>query len=354
MAAIRLQAISKDYSASVRALDGVSCEVAAREVVTIVGPSGCGKSTLLRIIAGLDFPTAGSVEIGGRAVNGVPARERNIAMVFQSYALYPHMTCAENLALNLKLKKVGREEIGRRVRETARMLEIEDLLEKLPRELSGGQRQRVAVGRALIRNPQAFLFDEPLSNLDAQLRERVRHELKALFVKLAATVVYVTHDQVEAMTLADRIVILDRGRVQQIGTPEEVYRRPANRFVASFIGSPAMNLFAARFTEGEFRLGGHAVRTALAWSGEAVAGVRPEDIRVGDAGIPATVKWVEHLGSHYLAGVEVDGMALSATAVRRPASETVHLEIDPESVHVFDKDSGANLREPGAGGSAGV
>jgi ABC-type sugar transport system ATPase subunit len=348
MAAIRLQDVSKHYSRDTQALRGVSFEVAAKEVVTIVGPSGCGKSTLLRIVAGLDSSTAGTVEIGGRVVNDVPARERNIAMVFQSYALYPHMTCAENLALNLKLKKVRRAEIERRVAETARLLEIEDLLGRLPRDLSGGQRQRVAVGRALIRNPQAFLFDEPLSNLDAQLRERVRHELKDLFRKLAATAVYVTHDQVEAMTLADRIVILDRGVVQQIGTPEDVYRRPANRFVASFIGSPAMNFFEARITGGAFSLAGERVPTELAWTGDAVVGLRPEHISVAESGVPATVRWVEHLGGQYLVGVDAQGTALSVTAGRRPSSETVRLRVDAEHIHVFDKNSGANL---GAGGA---
>ena len=256
---IRLSNVTKRYAGAVKAsapaLDGVSLDVEQREVVTIVGPSGCGKSTLLRIIAGLDFPTEGAIEIQGQAVNSVPARLRNIAMVFQSYALYPHMTCFENLALNLKLKKVSTAEIDRRVRETARLLEIGELLDKKPRQLSGGQRQRVAVGRALIRNPAAFLFDEPLSNLDAMLRERVRHELKELFRKVDATVVYVTHDQVEATTLADRVVVLDRGRVQQIGKPEELYRSPANQFVASFIGAPSMNLFDARLSEGAFQLG---------------------------------------------------------------------------------------------------
>jgi ABC-type sugar transport system ATPase subunit len=217
MSTIRIDQVSRSFG-GFKALDNVSLEIRDREVVTIVGPSGCGKSTLLRIIAGLEQPTAGNVWIDDQIVNEIPTRLRNIAMVFQSYALYPHMTCYENLALNLRLKKVSPSEIDRRVHETAKTLEIEDLLSKRPRELSGGQRQRVAVGRALIRNPQAFLFDEPLSNLDAMLRERVRHELKELFLKVRATVIYVTHDQVEALTLADRVVVLDRGRVQQVGS----------------------------------------------------------------------------------------------------------------------------------------
>jgi ABC-type sugar transport system ATPase subunit len=344
---IRLSNVSKRYpgaaKASAPALGGVSFDVSEREVVTIVGPSGCGKSTLLRIIAGLDSPTEGSIEIQGKVVNDVPARLRNIAMVFQSYALYPHMTCFENLALNLKLKKVPGREIEERVRETARLLEIGDLLEKRPRELSGGQRQRVAVGRALIRKPAAFLFDEPLSNLDAMLRERVRHELKELFRKIEATVVYVTHDQVEATTLADRVVVLDRGKVQQIGKPEELYRSPANRFVASFIGSPSMNLFDARLSGGEFRLGSASVRAPVDWSGEAVVGMRPEHIALSDSGTPAEVKWVENLGSQYLVGIEAGGVTLSVTDARRPASGNVYFTIEPENIHVFERSSGANL-----------
>jgi ABC-type sugar transport system ATPase subunit len=344
---IRLSNISKRYmgtaKASVDALNGVSFDVQPREVVTIVGPSGCGKSTLLRIVAGLDSPSEGTIEIQGKVVNSVPARLRNIAMVFQSYALYPHMTCFENLALNLRLKAVPKGEIERRVQETARLLEVGDLLGKKPKELSGGQRQRIAVGRALIRNPQAFLFDEPLSNLDAMLRERVRHELRELFRKIEATVIYVTHDQVEAMTLADRVVVLDRGRVQQIGAPEELYRRPANQFVASFIGSPSMNLFEARLAGGGFPLGPATVRTSLDWSGEAVVGVRPEHIVLGDSGIPAGVKWIENLGAQYLIGVQAGGISLSVTNARRPSSDAVHLRIEPENIHVFEKGSGANL-----------
>jgi sn-glycerol 3-phosphate transport system ATP-binding protein len=351
MASIRLLNVCREFAKGFRALDQVSFEVAEREVVTIVGPSGCGKSTLLRLIAGLDSPTAGTIEIGGQVVNGVPARHRNIAMVFQSYALYPHMTCFDNLALNLRLKKLPPREIESRVRDTARLLQIEELLRKKPRELSGGQRQRVAVGRALIRNPQAFLFDEPLSNLDALLREKVRHELKELFRKVEATVVYVTHDQVEAMTLADRVVLLDKGRVQQIGTPEELYRNPANQFVASFIGSPSMNLFEAQITEGAFHLGPAVVETPLRWSGPAVVGVRPEAVSLAGSGIPATVKWVEHLGAQYLIGVQAGETLLSLTHAHRPASDTVRLRVDPQDFHVFEKSSGENLSKHRAGDS---
>ena len=349
MAGISLRNVSKRYPKGTEALENVSFDVNVQEVVTIVGPSGCGKSTLLRIVAGLESPTTGSVEILGRSVNAAPARDRNIAMVFQSYALYPHMTCFENLALNLRLKKVPKHEIENRVRETARLLEISDLLEKTPKELSGGQRQRVAVGRALIRKPDAFLFDEPLSNLDALLRERVRHELRELFRSIHATVLYVTHDQVEAMTLADRVVVLDRGRIQQIGRPEELYRRPANRFVASFIGSPAMNLFEARLTEGVFRLGASEIQTGVAWSGEAVIGIRPEHLAIGETGLAGKVKWVENLGAQYLADVEVSGVTITVTSSRPPARDAVRLEFPKESLHVFEKDSGKNLAVAGSG-----
>src|SRR5262245_3775098 len=261
MATVRLEHVSRSFPDGRSALSGVSFEVGDHEVVTVVGPSGCGKSTLLRIIAGLDAPTSGRILIDGNPMEGVAARDRNVAMVFQSYALYPHMTCRENLALSLKLNGISKSEIERRVRETAELLEIAELLPKRPRELSGGQRQRVAVGRALIRDPRVFLFDEPLSNLDAQVRERVRHELKDLFTRLRATVIYVTHDQTEAMSLADRVVVLDHGEVQQIGTPAELYRRPSNRFVASFIGSPSMNLFKTTLDKGVLKLGANRFST---------------------------------------------------------------------------------------------
>lgn len=341
MTAIRLQNVTRKYG-SVTAVDDVSLDIRDREVVTVVGPSGCGKSTLLRIIAGLDQASSGEVFIDGQPVNDVPTRLRNVAMVFQSYALYPHMTCYENIALNLRLKKLSSAEISKRVRETARTLEVEDLLEKKPKELSGGQRQRIAVARALIRNPRAFLFDEPLSNLDALLRERVRHELKELFGKVQATVVYVTHDQVEALTLADRVVVLDRGRVQQIGTADELYSFPSNRFVASFIGSPSMNLFEAQFRQGRFELGSETIGTGLDFSGSADVGIRPEAIRVGGR-IPATVSWIENLGLHALIGLRIGALTLTALVSERPAGDSVGISFDAKDVHVFEKSSGSNI-----------
>src|SRR5215467_452905 len=300
MPAIRIAHVSRSFG-GFKALDDISLQIQDSEIVTIVGPSGCGKSTLLRVIAGLEQPTSGSIWIDEQNVNDIPTRLRNVAMVFQSYALYPHMTCSENLALNLRLKRVPSAEIDQRVRETARTLDIEDLLDKRPKQLSGGQRQRVAVGRALIRNPRAFLFDEPLSNLDALLRERVRHELKELFQRIRATVIYVTHDQVEALTLADRVVVLDRGRIQQIGSPDELYHSPDNRFVASFIGAPSMNLIEANLDRGCFRLGSASLETGLDSSGPVAIGIRPESIRM-QAGASATVLWIENMGLHTLVG----------------------------------------------------
>jgi ABC-type sugar transport system ATPase subunit len=343
MSSVRLINVSRCFPRHFYALKDIGFEVKDREVVTVLGPSGCGKSTLLRIIAGLDRPSSGEIYIGNQKANDIPARSRDTAMVFQSYALYPHMTCHENLALNLVLRKTPRQEIHRRVRETAQLLEIEELLEKKPRELSGGQRQRVAVGRALIRNPQVFLFDEPLSNLDALLRERVRHELKGLFARIQATVIYVTHDQVEAMTLADRTIVLDRGVIQQIGTPETLYKAPNNLFVASFIGSPAMNLLDVTMQFGEIRMGSHLFPTEFSFSGPVKMGIRPEAIKIG-TGIMATVSLIENLGSRFLIETKVDGYSLMALSDERPGSSTIRLHIDPKDIHVFDKDTGKSLR----------
>ena len=383
MAAIEIQGVSKRFERQAQAgreelrtlaLDEVSCEFRDGEVVTVVGPSGCGKSTLLRIIAGLETPTSGEVLMDGKSVTSLPARERNVAMVFQSYALYPHMTCYENLALNLELRKVNRAEIDARVHKMARTLEIEELLQKRPGELSGGQRQRVAVGRALIRDPHAFLLDEPLSNLDAALRERVRHELKELFRTLSATVIYVTHDQIEAMTLADRVVILNAGRIQQTGTPEQVYSQPANQFVASFIGSPSMNFLDAELRGGEFSFGGGTIATGTSIAGPVTVGLRPEDLEIAppESGpVKASVRWVEHLGAQYLVGLNVEAetgeLLLTATTRQQPEGD-VSIRIAPEKIHLFaathknhggtnekqDEESGENLRIRRSSAPAGV
>ncbi len=391
MPVIHLENVSKEFGRGIIALDNLSLEIGDREILTVVGPSGCGKSTLLRLIAGLDSPTSGRIRMDSVSIEAVPARERNMAMVFQSYALYPHMTCYENLALNLRLKKMSAPEIDRRVHETAAMLEISDLLGKKPRELSGGQRQRVAVGRALIRKPHAFLLDEPLSNLDALLRERVRHELRELFRKVQATVIYVTHDQTEAMSLADRVAVLDRGRLQQVGTPEGLYQRPVNRFVASFIGSPSMNFFETDLANGTFSLAGVSYDTGIRVSRRVTIGIRPEALeqapgvggpadsdeaaakRKADRAQPqempctdgtrtvgptlkrftGTVSWVETLGAQFLVGVKFDGTLLTALLRGRPASETIDLSIDPAQIHVFDNDTGKNLRPLTSGDPAG-
>ncbi len=342
MATVRLSHVSRSFSKGHRALADVSFEVADREMVTIVGPSGCGKSTLLRIVAGLDAPTSGEVFIDDEPVTRVAPQDRNIAMVFQSYALYPHMTCRENLALSLKLKNTAESEIERRVRETADLLEIGDLLAKRPRELSGGQRQRVAVGRAVIRNPRLFLLDEPLSNLDALLRERVRHELKELFRRLHATVLYVTHDQTEAMSLADRVVVLDRGNVQQTGPPIDLYRRPANRFVASFIGSPSMNLFETTLENGTLQLGPTRFGTNVPVSGATVVGIRPEAIHIA-SGDTCRVLWTEHLGSHVLCGLRCGSLTLTALGGEPPSSDQVAIHVAPADIYVFDASTGKNL-----------
>jgi multiple sugar transport system ATP-binding protein len=341
MSSIRIDHVSQNFG-SFHALDDVTLHIQDREIITVVGPSGCGKSTLLRIIAGLEQPTSGDIWIDDEVVTNIPTRFRNIAMVFQSYALYPHMTCYENLALNLRLKAMPLTEIEQRVQETARALEIGKLLQKKPRQLSGGQRQRVAVGRALIRNPRAFLFDEPLSNLDALLRERVRHELKELFRKVRATVIYVTHDQIEALTLADRVVVLDRGRVQQVGPPEELYKSPSNRFVASFIGSPSMNLFETNLDRGCFQFGSQIIDTGLDFSGPVEIGIRPEAIHL-EGSNPATVAWIENLGLQSLIGIHVGPLRLSMLTPRRPAGGTINISVDAKDVHVFEKNSGSNI-----------
>src|SRR5947207_651100 len=285
MAQVVLEKISKIFPGGVKAVDDIDLGIKDQEFIVLVGPSGCGKSTTLRMVAGLEEITGGTIRIGDRVVNDVPPKDRDIAMVFQNYALYPHMTVYKNMAFGLKLRGMPKKQIEQRVMEAAKILDIQHLLDRKPKALSGGQRQRVAVGRAIVREPAAFLFDEPLSNLDARLRLTTRAELKALHQRLKTTTIYVTHDQEEAMTLGDRIVVMSRGVVQQVGPPLEVYRRPANRFVAGFIGSPPMNFLEGRMEGGDFvegRNGG--VRMALpgrsARAGaDLVLGFRPQTLR---------------------------------------------------------------------------
>ena len=350
MAEVELVNLSKSFGA-VEVLHDLSLTVAEGEFVALVGPSGCGKSTLLRIVAGLEEATSGDVVMDGEIVNDLTPRERNIAMVFQSYALYPHMSVEENIGFNLRISGVPKAERRRRAREAADILGLGDLLDRKPSQLSGGQRQRVAMGRAIVRNPDAFLFDEPLSNLDAKLRSEMRDEIKRLHNKVRTTSIYVTHDQIEAMTLADRIVILRGGVIQQIGTPSQLYRDPANSFVAGFIGSPAMNFLDATLDRSK----GAAVATLGdgtrilvgnpapdAGAGPIRLGLRPEHLRIaGEAdanAMPATVQLVEPTGAvnHLkldLAGTEIT--VVDDTLADLHPDQPVHLAIDQDKVHAF-------------------
>jgi multiple sugar transport system ATP-binding protein len=370
MASVMLEGIRKIYEDRGRihvAVHDVNLHIADGELVVLVGPSGCGKSTTLRMIAGLESITEGRLSIGGRVVNDVPAKDRDIAMVFQNYALYPHMTAYQNMAFALELRRVPRREIDARVREAAATLGIEELLDRRPRQMSGGQRQRVALGRAIVRKPQVFLFDEPLSNLDARLRVQMRREIARLHQQLGTTMVYVTHDQVEAMTLGDRIVVLNEGRVQQIDTPMALYERPRNTFVAEFIGSPPMNLLRGtieRDSEPRFRADGGAFTLALTpewaralepWIGrEVILGARPEDVHVAGNGAPRDdqasarlrIDLVEPLGGETLLHASAPGHTLAArvpAGVRPPLGADMTLVFDREKLHFFDPDSGERV-----------
>jgi ABC-type sugar transport system ATPase subunit len=360
MATVKLESVRKAYvtGGTTRvAVDDVTLDVADGEFCVLVGPSGCGKSTTLRIVAGLETATSGRVLIGNREVTSVPAKERDIAMVFQSYALYPHMTAYQNMAFALSLRKLPKPEIDQRVRSAAELLGIGELLERKPRQLSGGERQRIALGRAIVRQPQVFLFDEPLSNLDAKLRLQMRREIAGLHQRLGATMIYVTHDQVEALTLGDRIVVLDKGRVQQIAPPMELYDRPRNVFVASFIGSPAMNLVPGEVvSEGAvtFHARGNAFSLVLdsarrvAGGRPVVLGVRPEHVRLADTGdgIPCRIELTEPLGNELLLHVRVGDHPLTARLPAGPppaAGSMVRVTLDRSRVHFFDQESGAAI-----------
>jgi multiple sugar transport system ATP-binding protein len=357
MASVALHGVEK-YFGPVKVIHGVDIEIGDGEFVVLVGPSGCGKSTLLRMIAGLEEVSAGAVRIGDRVVNQVSPRDRDVAMVFQNYALYPHKTVFENMGFGLKLRKADRKVIAERVKRAADILGLGDLLERYPRQLSGGQRQRVAMGRAIVREPQAFLFDEPLSNLDAKLRVQMRTEIRSLHQKLRTTSIYVTHDQVEAMTMADRIVVLQDGRVAQIGQPIELYDRPANLFVAGFIGSPTMNIVSGTLrranggawveTEGSLRLPLPAVAPGA--DGQKVAyGVRPEHFALSDApeAIAATVEVVEQTGIDVLVFARFDGAPLCGLFRERHGfapGQPIRLMPQLDAVHLFDAKSGERIR----------
>jgi multiple sugar transport system ATP-binding protein len=355
MASVELRGVKKSYGA-VEILHGIDLSIVDGEFVALVGPSGCGKSTLLRMIAGLEDTTVGNILIGGRDVTDLEPRKRDIAMVFQSYALYPHMTVAENMGFSLMLNGRPKTEIEQRVGEAARMLELTPLLDRRPAHLSGGQRQRVAMGRAVVRNPQVFLFDEPLSNLDAKLRVQMRAEIKSLHYKIRTTAVYVTHDQIEAMTLADRVVVMNKGRIEQAGSPMELYREPDNLFVAGFIGSPSMN-FLEGILDGEngqaaIRLpDGQALPLAADFGarGKAVTvGLRPEHLGFSDAGaLTGTACVIEPTGAEThvvfdLAGTRVTAVVDGESTIA--VDEKLKTGIDANKIYLFDRADGKRLR----------
>jgi sn-glycerol 3-phosphate transport system ATP-binding protein len=351
MSTLKLRDVRKSFGA-VPVVHGVSLAVEKGEFVVIVGPSGCGKSTLLRMVAGLEEISAGEISIGGRVVNALEPKERDIAMVFQNYALYPHMKVYDNMAYGLKIRGLPKTEIDARVREAARILELDALLDRRPRQLSGGQRQRVAMGRAIVRNPQVFLFDEPLSNLDAKLRVQMRLELKKLHQRLGVTSLYVTHDQVEAMTLGNRIVVMNAGRAEQIGTPREIYEQPATTFVAGFIGAPPMNLLRGRVSADgrlfELSAGTLALPAPVPTLAgrEAILGLRPEQVHLhGNAGA-LVVELVESLGADALVHGKLAGagvvLRLPADAAP-PAGHTTAVSLDGALLHWFDATTGQRL-----------
>ena len=350
MAPVSIANVRKRYGSN-QVIHGVDITIEDGEFVILVGPSGCGKSTLLRMIAGLENITGGEIRIGSRVVNDVAPKERDIAMVFQNYALYPHMTVAENMAFSMKLRKAPKPEIEERVGKAAQILGLTQLLDRYPRQLSGGQRQRVAMGRAIVRDPQVFLFDEPLSNLDAKLRVQMRTEIKQLHQRLKTTTVYVTHDQIEAMTMADKIVVMHDGIVEQIGAPLELYDRPANLFVAGFIGSPAMNFLKGHLQGGRF-VTDDGVTLPVANAPAAsdgkriVYGIRPEHIGLGDGGQDASVSVIEPTGSETQAFMMLGSTPLVGVFRERiwlRPDERLSIRLDPGKAHLFDAETGRRL-----------
>jgi sn-glycerol 3-phosphate transport system ATP-binding protein len=361
MATLSFRNVTKTYPGNVAVIHGVTLDVADGEFIVIVGPSGCGKSTLMRMVAGLESITGGQIAIGDKVVNDLEPAERDIAMVFQNYALYPHMSVFDNMAYGLKIRKFSKEEIRQRVDNAAQILELGQLLERRPRQLSGGQRQRVAMGRAIVREPKVFLFDEPLSNLDAKLRVQMRLEIQKLHRRLGTTSLYVTHDQVEAMTLAHRMVVMNKGIPEQIGTPVEVFEKPASTFVASFIGSPPMNLLAVQI-DAERRVVGDAgsalsiapdaVPAALAGR-QAIMGLRPEDMQLHTHGIPVEIEMVEILGSEQLIhGRHGDAQIVLRCPVGLTADQPVKVgdrlevgSVSGRALHWFDADTGKRIED---------
>ncbi len=365
MAKVTLEKLNKRYG-PVPAVIDVDLAIAENEFVVLVGPSGCGKSTTLRMVAGLEDATSGTIRIGERVVNALAPKDRDIAMVFQNYALYQHMTIYDNLAFGLRNRRVAEATIRREVARAADILGIGDLLARKPRQLSGGQQQRVALGRCIVRHPQVFLFDEPLSNLDAKLRAQMRIELKRLRERVATTSIYVTHDQVEAMTLGDRVVVMREGRILQEGTPLEIYNRPRDRFVAGFIGAPAMNFLDVTLTRIDGRLCAQAEGFCIRVPDEQAAllerqraqamtlGVRPEHVLVGEqraengTGFDATIEVTEQLGAELLVGVRVAGAIVIASRIdpwaKLAPHQSLRLSLDPRGLHFFDRENGEALR----------
>jgi sn-glycerol 3-phosphate transport system ATP-binding protein len=356
MGAIAIRNVVKRYGppgpAAVQVIHGVDAEIADGEFIVIVGPSGCGKSTLLRMVAGLEEISGGEIAIGGRVVNDVEPAQRDIAMVFQNYALYPHMSVYDNMAYGLKIAKVPKTEIEQRVNKAAKILEIGALLQRKPRQLSGGQRQRVAMGRAIVRQPQVFLFDEPLSNLDAKLRAATRLEIQKLHAELGVTSLFVTHDQVEAMTLAQRMIVMNAGRIEQIGTPEQVYGLPASTFVAGFIGSPPMNLLAGTADGSRFVIDGQLLPlpAAAPRAGPLLLGLRPEHAQLDPAGAwTLQVDLLEMLGAERLVYGRIGDAAftlrIEATLPPPRPGDAVRLRVPPDRLHWFDPGSGLRVGE---------
>ena len=344
MGNVTIRDLRKSYG-SVEVIHGLSLDIADSEFVALVGPSGCGKSTLLRMIAGLEPINDGTIAISDRVVNNLPPSQRDIAMVFQTYALYPHKSVAENMGFALKVAKKDKAEIALRVNEAAEILGLTEYLKRKPRHLSGGQRQRVAMGRAIVRDPQVFLFDEPLSNLDAKLRIQMRTEIKQLHQRLKTTTVFVTHDQIEAMTLADRIVVMQNGYIEQIGSPLELYDQPVNEFVATFIGAPSMNLLSGMLEDSRVSVGNQTF-AGPAGSAKVKVGIRPEHLILSDDGIPMTVNVVEPTGSETMVFLNFEDQDVTAIFRERydfSPGQTIKLRPDPTHLHLFDAEDGRRL-----------
>ncbi|MFT5341312.1 MAG: multiple sugar transport system ATP-binding protein [Paracoccaceae bacterium] len=349
MAEVKIQDVRKSYGA-VEVIHRVDIDIEDGQFVVLVGPSGCGKSTLLRMIAGLEEVSGGTISINDRVVNNLPPSERDIAMVFQNYALYPHKTVAANMAFSLRMRRMDKAEIEKRVRHAAEILGLTEYLNRHPRSLSGGQRQRVAMGRAIVRDPQVFLFDEPLSNLDAKLRVQMRAEIRELHQRLKTTTVYVTHDQIEAMTMADKIVVMQGGFIEQIGTPLELYDTPANVFVASFIGSPSMNFFDATIHGAEIEIAGvrfaAPTRYGVSDGQKVTVGVRPEHLELADSGLQLIVAVVEPTGSETHVISRIGNHEVTAVFRERhafAAQQTIHLRPITENIHLFDAETGVRI-----------